>query len=106
MCTLAHVFEAAVLSTVLISSIRDIAERMHPSRALYAQFPLELFLGKPRDAAFQHRVLQAALALLEQLTVWAGRLLRVKFRRPSISSFRSPTVKAGIKLGLTPRCCR
>ena len=106
MCTLAHVFEAAVLSTVLISSIRDIAERMHPPRALYAEFPLGLFLGKLRDAAFQHRVPQAALALLEQLTVWAGRLLRVRFRLPSISSSRSPPVKPGIELDLPPRCCR
>lgn len=63
-CTLAHVFEAAVLSTVLISSIRYIVGRMHPPWALYAEFPLRLFLGKPRDASFQHRVLQAALALV------------------------------------------
>ena len=46
--------------------MRDIAERMHPPRALYAEFPLGHPLGKPRDAAFQHRVLEAAFALLEQ----------------------------------------
>ena len=66
MCTLAHVFEAAGLSTVVISSMRDIAERMHPPRVLHAEFPLGLPLGKPRDTAFQHRVLEAAFALLEQ----------------------------------------
>jgi hypothetical protein len=46
--------------------MRDIAERMHPPRALYAEFPLGMPLGKPRDAAFQHRVLEAAFGLLEQ----------------------------------------
>ena len=66
MCTLAHVFEAAGLSTVVISPMRELTERMHPPRALYAEFPLGLPLGKPRDAAYQHRVLEAAFALLEQ----------------------------------------
>lgn len=46
--------------------MRDIAERMRPPRVLYAEFPLGLPLGKPRDAAYQHRVLEAAFALLEQ----------------------------------------
>ena len=54
------------MSTVVISSIRDTAERMRPPRALHAEFPLGHPLGKPRDAAFQHRVLEAAFALLEQ----------------------------------------
>ncbi len=66
MCTLAHAFEAAGLSTVTISSIRDIAVRMRPPRALHAEFPLGHPLGKPRDAAFQHRVLESAFALLER----------------------------------------
>ncbi len=66
MCTLAHVFEAAGLSTVVITPMRGIAERMRPPRALYAEFPLGLPLGKPRDAEYQHRVLEAAFALLER----------------------------------------
>ncbi|MCY3814127.1 MAG: hypothetical protein OXH15_20265 [Gammaproteobacteria bacterium] len=44
--------------------IRTVAERMHPPRALYVEFPLGLPLGKPGDADFQHRVLGAAFALL------------------------------------------
>jgi hypothetical protein len=67
-CTLAHAFEAAGLSTVVISSIRDTVERMRPPRALHAEFPLGNPLGKPRDPVFQHRVLEAAFALLEQPT--------------------------------------
>jgi hypothetical protein len=64
--TLAHVFEAAGLSTVVLSSIRSVVERMHPPRALHCEFPLGLPLGKPLDADFQHKVLAAALGLLEQ----------------------------------------
>ena len=54
------------MSTIVISPMRDVAERMRPPRVLYAEFPLGLPLGKPRDAAFQTRVLEAAFALLEQ----------------------------------------
>ena len=52
----------------MISSIRNVAERMHPPRALHAEFPLGLPLGKPCDSAFQHRVLDAAFALLAEPT--------------------------------------
>lgn len=66
MCTLAHVFEAAGLATVVLSSIRPVAERMKPPRALHGEFPLGRPLGKPLDAGFQHAVLAAAFALLER----------------------------------------
>jgi hypothetical protein len=65
-CTLAHVFEAAGLATVVLSSIRTVAESMHPPRALHGEFPLGRPLGKPADPEFQHRVLAAAFALLER----------------------------------------
>ena len=61
-------FEAAGLSTVAIVPIRNVAERMRPPRALAAEFPLGLPLGKPGDADFQHRVLDAAFALFEKPT--------------------------------------
>ena len=66
MCALAHVFEAAGLSTVMLSSVRPVAERIQPPRALHCEFPLGLPLGKPRDPEFQHRVLAAAFALFER----------------------------------------
>lgn len=66
MCTLAHVFEAAGLATVVFSSIRSVAERMHPPRVLHCEFPLGRPLGKPLDPGFQHRVLAQALALLDR----------------------------------------
>jgi len=63
-CTLAHVFEAAGLATVVFSSIREVAEKMKPPRALHCQFPLGRPLGRPQDEAFQHSVLAAGFALL------------------------------------------
>jgi D-proline reductase (dithiol) PrdB len=65
-CTLAHVFEAAGLATVVLSSIRPVAKQMAPPRALHCEFPLGRPLGKPQDAEFQHRVLSEAFALLER----------------------------------------
>ncbi|HEY7833860.1 MAG TPA: hypothetical protein VIG30_09845 [Ktedonobacterales bacterium] len=64
MGTLAHVFEAEGLSTVMIASMRSQVERLHPPRALFCDFPLGRPLGKPGDPAFQRRVLDAAFALL------------------------------------------
>jgi len=63
-CTLAHVLEAAGLSTVVFASMREVAEKMSPPRVLYCEFPLGRPLGKPLDAAFQREVLARGLALL------------------------------------------
>jgi hypothetical protein len=65
-CTLAHVFEAAGLATIVLSSIRPVAEKMRPPRALHCEFPLGRPLGKPLDSAFQHDVLKRAFALLDR----------------------------------------
>jgi hypothetical protein len=62
--TLAHVFEAAELSTIVLTPMRFIVEKMRTPRALYVDFPLGWPVGQPLDADFQHRVLQAAFALL------------------------------------------
>ncbi|MFZ1491711.1 MAG: selenoprotein B, partial [Ilumatobacteraceae bacterium] len=65
MSTLAHVFEAAGLATVVLASNRSVVERMRPPRALYCDFPLGRPLGKPGDATFQLDVLAEAFALLD-----------------------------------------
>ncbi len=65
MSTLAHVFEAAGLSTIVFASMIEVVEKMHPPRALYCEFPLGRPLGKPQDAVFQRDVLQRGLALLD-----------------------------------------
>jgi hypothetical protein len=63
---LAHVFEAAGIATVTISSIRPMAEKVAPPRALHCEFPLGRPLGRPNDAEFQLDVLTRAFALLEE----------------------------------------
>lgn len=64
MCALAHVFERAGLATVALSLVRGQAEDGRPPRALHCEFPLGRPLGRPRDPAFQHRVLDHAFELL------------------------------------------
>ena len=65
MSTLAHVFEAAGLATVVLGSNLSVVERMQPPRVLHCEFPLGRPLGKPGDVAFQRDVLTRAFALLD-----------------------------------------
>jgi hypothetical protein len=53
-------------STVAIASVRAQAEKSRPPRALWTTSQLGRPLGEPGDAAFQRRVLLAALGLLER----------------------------------------
>ena len=62
---LAHVFEAAGIATITLASVREMAEKVAPPRALYCEFPLGRPLGKPGDAEFQHNVLAHAFSLLD-----------------------------------------
>jgi hypothetical protein len=45
--------------------LREIAERVHPPRALWVPFPHGYPLGAPNDAAMQRSVIERALAVLE-----------------------------------------
>lgn len=65
MSVLAHVFEAAGIATVVLSSIREMAAKVAPPRALHCEFPLGRPLGRPNDPEFQHDVLARAFALLD-----------------------------------------
>ncbi|MGI8662250.1 MAG: hypothetical protein ACR2LQ_03450 [Acidimicrobiales bacterium] len=65
-CAIARALEANGIATVVLNSIRSFAERMHPPRALYCEFPIGRPLGRPNDAPFQRRVLVAALDLLSR----------------------------------------
>ena len=62
---LAQYIESAGIATTQISLVRLHTEKMRPPRALWVPFELGRPLGIPGDAAFQHRVLRAALSLLE-----------------------------------------
>ncbi len=66
MSVLAHVFEAAGIATVVLSSVREMAVKSAPPRALHCEFPLGRPLGVPNDASFQHDVLARAFALLDE----------------------------------------
>lgn len=52
--------------TTGISLVRENTASMCPPRALWVSFPLGRPLGKPGDEAFQHRVVTAALDLLNR----------------------------------------
>ena len=65
MSVLAHVFEAAGIATVVLSSVRGMTEKVRPPRALHCEFPLGRPLGRPNDPEFQHDVLARAFALLD-----------------------------------------
>ena len=52
--------------TTGVSLVRENAESMAPPRMLWVSFPFGRPLGKPGDAAFQHRVIAAALDLFRR----------------------------------------
>lgn len=58
--------ESRGVATVVIGLVRPHMEQTKPPRGLWVPFPLGRPLGEPEDAAFQRRVLMAALALLER----------------------------------------
>ncbi len=65
MCVLARVFEAAGLTTLTIAMVREHAEKVKAPRVLFVPFPFGYALGKPNDPPLQHRVIGAALDLLQ-----------------------------------------
>ena len=66
MSALSHFLESEGLSTTGISLVREHTWAMAPPRALWVPFALGRPLGSAGDAAFQHRVIAAALALLDR----------------------------------------
>ncbi len=53
------------MATIVLGSIREQLVNTAPPRGLFCDFPLGRPLGKPGDAAFQHRVLAHGFSLLE-----------------------------------------
>ena len=62
---LARALEAEGVATTSISMVREHTEKVKPPRALFVPFPFGHALGRPNDPELQHRVLKAALELLE-----------------------------------------
>ncbi len=66
MSALGHFLEAEGLPTTQISLVRMHTEVIQPPRALWVPFELGRPFGTPGEAAFQRRVISAALALFER----------------------------------------
>ena len=56
---LARAIESEGVATTSISLVREHTEKIKPPRALFVPFPFGHALGRPNDAALQHRVLRA-----------------------------------------------
>jgi len=65
-CVLARVFEAAGITTLTIAMVREHAEKGRAPRVLFVPFPFGYALGKPNDPQLQHRVIGAAIDLLQR----------------------------------------
>lgn len=52
------------ITTVSLSLLREITEKIRPPRALFVPYPLGYPLGAPNDQALQTRIMLAAFALL------------------------------------------
>lgn len=66
MSALGHLIEQRGIATTTIGIIRLHMEKVRVPRGLWVPFELGRPLGEPEDAAFQRRVLMAALGLLER----------------------------------------
>jgi len=56
--------EYAGITTVSISLLREITEKIQPSRALFVPFPLGYPLGEPNNTVLQTAIIQATFKLL------------------------------------------
>ena len=61
--------EYAGITTVSISLLREITEKIRPPRALFVARPLGYPLGEPGNPNLQTRIMRAAFALLPRTDV-------------------------------------
>ncbi len=59
-----RIIEQQGITTVSLSLLKEITEKVRPPRALFVPYPLGYPLGAPNDSALQIRIIQAAFALL------------------------------------------
>jgi len=65
-CAIAHYLESEGILTTGIALVRENAAALRPPRLLWVTFPFGYPLGKPNDPAFQRRVIEAGLDLLNR----------------------------------------
>ena len=58
--------EYAGITTVSISLLCEITEKIRPPRALFVPFPLGYPLGEPNNSELQMRIMRSAFALLSR----------------------------------------
>lgn len=61
-----RIIEQQGITTVSLSLLREITEKVRPPRALFVPYPLGYPLGAPDDSALQTRIIRAAFALLSR----------------------------------------
>lgn len=61
----ARVVEEAGISTVLVSTGRDLTQQVLPPRSLFVNFPMGNPFGRPGDTVMQREILLEALRLVE-----------------------------------------
>lgn len=65
-CAIGYYLESEGIMSTGIALVRENAEALQPPRLLAVPFPLGYPLGKPNDAPFQRRVIEASLDLLNR----------------------------------------
>lgn len=60
------VLEEEGISTVSISLLREVTEKVKPPRALFVPYPLGFPLGEPNNAELQRKILVRAFELLSK----------------------------------------
>ena len=81
-----RVAEESGISTVCISTGRDLTAQVKPPRSLFVNFPMGNAFGRPFDRDMQLAVLRAALALAESATE-AGVLVDLPYAWPEPFDF-------------------
>jgi D-proline reductase (dithiol) PrdB len=70
----ARIVEQAGISTVVVSTARDITQQVKPPRAVFVNHPMGNTFGHAGDRALQSRILREALNMVVHVTE-AGRLI-------------------------------
>ena len=65
-CLIAAELERQGITTVCLMLLEEIAKKVKPPRVLVVPFAHGFPLGKPNDVPLQRRVMDAALAMLEE----------------------------------------
>jgi D-proline reductase (dithiol) PrdB len=81
-----RVAEAAGITTVCLSTGRDLTAQVMPPRSLFVNFPMGNAFGKPFDREMQKAILRALLTLAEQATT-PGELVDLPYVWPEPFEF-------------------